>query len=116
LPTYNYLCENKKHGEFVFSVKHGINDKPKVPCPKCGKKCERTWLGMTFSFYFPGNGLAHDRIGAKRDMNLYHLMKDDPYKGHRQPGEKQHLADTLRRGGKHQKNPKTFGVSGLKKG
>jgi hypothetical protein len=49
-------------------------------------------------------------------MNLYKLMKEDPYAGMRQSGEKDELAHALRRGGKiGAKGTKRVAVNGLKK-
>jgi putative FmdB family regulatory protein len=111
MPFYNYLCESC---EFVFEKSHGIHEKPEVPCPKCNKPTGKTFLGMTFHFHVRGDGLVKDKAGARRDMSLHRLMKDDPYGRMRQPGEKDDLANKLRRGGKHQRNAKTFVTRGLK--
>ena len=118
MPTYNYLCEHHKTadgGDFVFEVNHGMREKPEVLCPQCNKPCERTWLGMTFQFYFPGNGMVRDKAGARRDMNLHHLTRNDPYAYMRQKGERRDLMHKLRRAGKHQTNAKTIATHGIKK-
>jgi putative FmdB family regulatory protein len=111
MPRYNYLCERC---DLVFETTHGMSETPKIQCPKCRRKAEKTLRGMTFSFYFPGEGLVRDKAGAKRDMHLHHLTHNDPYGQWRQPGERADLADRLRRGGKHQKHPKVFRSGGLK--
>ena len=115
MPRYNYICE-KHRGGFIFEVTHGMKVKPEIMCPKCGKICQRTYIGMTFDFFFPGNGLVKDKAGAKRDMNLWHLTHNDPYGKYREKGEVADLADRLKRAGRHQRNAKTFGIRGLKKG
>jgi predicted nucleic acid-binding Zn ribbon protein len=118
MPTYNYICEHHKtkdDQDFVFEVNHGMSQKPEVLCPQCKKPCERTWLGMTFQFYFPGNGMVRDKAGARRSMNLHQLENDDPYGYMRQPGEKADLVDKLRKGGKHQGHPKVIATHGIKK-
>jgi hypothetical protein len=92
-----------------------MREKPEVKCPACGAPCERTWLGMTFQFFLPGEGMVRDKAGARRDMNLYTLQQNDPYAHMRQSGEVVDMTEKLRKGGKHQTNPKTIATHGLKK-
>lgn len=104
---YNYLCKLCSTGKeaLVFEVAHGMNETPKVPCPKCKKtNTEKTFIGVDVIFYVRGNGWL-DVKGRRRDMHLYKLMNDDPYKSIRPPGEKEDLANKLRKGGKFNSNP-----------
>ncbi len=76
-----------------------------IVCPKCKKtNTEITFVGTEAIFYIRGNGYL-DVKGRRRDMHLYKLMNDDPYKGMRQPGDKEDLANKLRKGGKFNSNP-----------
>ena len=86
-----------------------MNEKPKVKCPNCGStKTAVTFITVPV-FYIKGYGYC-DKPGAYRDMNLYKLMKEDPYASMRQPGEKDDLAQRLRAGGKHNPKAKHFQV------
>lgn len=103
---YDYRCSDC---ESVFETSHAMDKKPRVKCPECGSlKTEVAFL-TTPTSYIKGNGYL-DVKGRRRDMNLYKLVNDDPYKGMRQPGEAADLAENLRRGGKRKKNPKHFVV------
>jgi hypothetical protein len=84
-------------------------ESPEIKCVKCGTICHKTFVNTRIETYVRGNGIVKDRAGAKRDMNLYHLTHDDPYRGHREIGEKDHLATKLRNAGKHQRNPTIIG-------
>ena len=98
---YDYQCKGCKH---IFLAKHGMNEKPKIKCPKCSStKTSITFLQAP-TFYIRGYGYL-DKKGTQRDMNLHKLMNEDPYKHMREKGEKDDLANRLRKGGKH--NPKT---------
>ena len=114
MASYHYLCNKCSIGKkyLVFEVTHGMNEKPKVKCPKCGKTdTEVTWIGVEPPiFYTRGYGWL-DVAGRRRDMHLWKLQNDDPYKSIRPRGEKDDLAQKLRSGGKHQKNAKSFYVS-----
>lgn len=111
MARYVYICNScsgeKQKDWLCFEATHGMNEKPKVKCPKCGKtNTEVCFAGYEPPiFYIRGNGYL-DKTGARRDMNLHKLVNDDPYAGMRQPGEKEELADKLRRGGKHNPNRK----------
>jgi len=90
-----------KGGDLIWEVKHSIHKDPKVVCPLCGAKAERTLMGTPVPIaYIRGDGYL-DRKGCRRDMDLYKLNQNqDPYGYMRQPGEVDHLKDKLRRGGK----------------
>jgi len=82
-----------------------------VVCPRCGgSECSISMLGVQVRSYIKGYGWK-DRVGARRDMNLYHLQNDDPYSKHRVPGEKDHIERGLKNGGKHDPKSKVFVVS-----
>lgn len=109
---YDYICNDCSEDDkwFVFETSHGMTKKPKVKCPKCEKtNTEKAFLSAPIS-YTRGNGWL-DKSGRRRDMNLWKLTNDDPYKSMRQKGEADDLAQRLRNGGKRKTNPKTFAVS-----
>lgn len=103
---YDYMCKicSTKKKLFVFETSHGMTEKPKIKCPKCsGVDTEIAFLTTPVS-YIRGQGWL-DVSGRRRDMNLWKLQNDDPYKRMRQRGEKDDMVNKLKRGGKH--NPKT---------
>jgi len=130
MPAYNYCCSKEckadnlqslqkaigattksvmasKTGILVWEERHAMSEDPKIKCPFCGAKATKTFLCANMpEHYIKGNGYF-DRAGCRRDMDLFKLQKgEDPYGHMRQPGEVDHLKDTLKRGGKH--NPKTL--------
>ena len=108
---YDYMCHDcstKKN--FVFIIEHGMMEKPKVKCPKCGKTNTEKTFTTSAGFYVKGVGYL-DVKGRRRDMHLHKLMNDDPYGHMRQPGEKEELAASLRKGGKHNPKGKKFYVT-----
>ena len=90
----------------VWMVDHSMSDSPEIMCPVCSHKATRVINNVT-TFYFRGDGYL-DKVGARRDMNLFKLQKDDPYGYMREPGEKDDLMDKLRRGGRHDPKPQYF--------
>jgi len=97
---YDYMCDKC---DIVWTESHGMNEEPVIKCPKCGShKTHKTWLEAPI-FYVRGDGYL-DKKGVQRDMNLYKLTKDDPYKKYRERGEKDDLAIRLKKAGQH--NPK----------
>jgi len=94
----------------VWEETHSMFDDPKISCPICDATCQKTMIGVQVHGYVRGDGYL-DKQGATRDMNLYKLLKDDPYGHMRQPGEKEDLAQRLRNAGK-----KGFDKHGHKKG
>jgi DNA-directed RNA polymerase subunit RPC12/RpoP len=98
---YDYICNDCSDEEawFVFETEHSMKKKPKVKCPQCGKtNTEVTFLTVPPA-YTRGYGWL-DKSGRRRDMHLWKLQNEDPYGGMREPGEKDDLANRLRRGGK----------------
>lgn len=113
---YDYFCNRCSNNEqqLCFETTHGMNEKPKVKCPKCGETdTEVAFLTVPIS-YIRGYGWLDVR-GRRRDMNLHKLVNDDPYANMRQPGEADDLATKLRRGGRASGNRKTFAVKKSKK-
>jgi putative FmdB family regulatory protein len=108
---YDYQCQEC---ETVFETSHGMKEKPKVPCPKCKSLKTAIAFRTLPTSYIKGNGYL-DKAGCHRDMNLWQLRNNDPYGKMRQRGEKEDLIQKLKRGGKHQKNPKHFIVPSTKK-
>jgi rRNA maturation protein Nop10 len=84
-----------------------MNEKPRVKCPNCGGLKTQIAFLSTPMTYIRGYGYM-DKEGRRRDMNLFKLQNDDPYKKYRAPGEKDDLAHRLRRGGKHNPKRKTY--------
>ena len=109
---YCKKCSKLPDRLFRFETKHGMNEKPKVKCPKCGGlDTEQCFSGFEPpTFYIHGQGYL-DVKGRRRDMHLHKLMNDDPYGHMRQPGEKEELAASLRKGGKHNPKGKKFYVT-----
>jgi len=83
----------------VWEERHSIFDDPEISCPCCGVVCKKTMIGVEVVSYVRGDGYL-DKQGCTRDMNLYKLMKEDPYGHMRQAGEKDDLAQKLRNAGK----------------
>jgi predicted nucleic acid-binding Zn ribbon protein len=109
---YDYVCNDCSEEDtwFCFEVNYPMDKKPKkVKCPECnGVNTEQMYLSVPI-VYTRGYGWL-DVKGRRRDLSLWQLKNDDPYKSMRQPGEASDLADKLRRGGKHNPNPKKFYV------
>ena len=90
----------------IWTVNHPMIECPEIKCPLCGDKATRI-IGNSTEFYFRGNKYL-DKLGCQRDMNLHKLQRDDPYGYMREPGEKDHLVDKLRKGGRHDPKPQYF--------
>lgn len=113
---YDYICNNCSNEDrwLIFETNHGMNEKPKVKCPKCGGiNTEQTFRTVPLS-YIRGYGWL-DVKGRRRDLNLYTLRNRDPYEHMREAGEADDLAHRLKAGGKFNTNPKTFQISSGKK-
>jgi predicted nucleic acid-binding Zn ribbon protein len=111
--VYRYICNDcsTKKKWLIFETQHGMNEKPKVKCPRCGgTNTEVCFAGQDTVFFIRGNGWL-DVKGRRRDMHLYKLLNEDPYSDMREPGEKDELAASLRKGGKHNPKPKAFYLS-----
>jgi hypothetical protein len=79
-----------------------------VVCPRCdGTDCEKSMIGVKIHGYTRGYGWK-DKVGARRDMDVYHLDNQDPYSKHRVPGEVEHVRQGLKDGGKHDPHTKVF--------
>jgi hypothetical protein len=102
--------------EVLFETSHSMNPseeelKEARTCPRCGSiKCEKTQYGSQIHSYVRGYGWL-DREGAKRDMNKFKLVQDDPYAEHRVPGEVDHIKRTLEKEGQHDPKTQHFPVS-----
>jgi hypothetical protein len=95
--------EKLKESFLVWEEEHGMFAAVDIRCPVCKSPAAKSFSDYYFQGYVRGNGYF-DRSGCQRDMNLYKLMKDDPYAMYRKPGEAEDIANKLRAGGKH--NPK----------
>lgn len=129
MPYYNYACldcEQKalkklkreltplEYEELVlFETRHAIEPSKEelldaTICPRCnGNNCAKSLYDNNVIGYIRGNGFL-DTAGAKRDMNLFHLTREDPYAEYRQPGEVEEMKNKLRNGGKHDPKTKYF--------
>lgn len=77
-------------------------------CPRCGSTdAEKTIYGQSFTTFVRGYGWL-DRNGVHRDMHTHTLLNNDPYKQYRQPGEVDHLKDTLSKKGRRDTKPIHF--------
>lgn len=111
------LTQEEVEELILFETAHSIKAseeeiRESLICPRCeGSNCEKTLLGYDIVGYIRGNGYL-DTVGAKRDMNLFHLTATDPdtgktldpYDQYRAPGEVEEMKTKLQRSGKH--NPK----------
>lgn len=135
MPKYDYACSNcqakleKKYKrdltdeeyqeQVLFETSHSINPSEKelleaTTCPRCSSTdCKKSLMNVQITSYIRGNGFL-DVAGAKRDMNKYHLLQDDPYKDYRQPGEVDELKTKLERAGKKTTKQQVFDVSAKK--
>jgi len=101
---YNHKCEkcgNIQKEEYSMKEPEWSSHKD-VGCKKCDGVATRftDWSDGSPTTYVRGQGIVNDKAGAYRDMHLHRLMKDDPYAKLRPPGEKDDLANRLKRGGK----------------
>lgn len=125
MPVYKYSCDdcfidgkiNKcdlydndkeingyhENGEFLFFKRYSMKDKVDSPkCPKCGgNNTRQSHLDNNLICYIRGNGIVTDRDGARRDMNRFHLVNQDPYSNMRQSGEVDHMLDRMRDSGRN---------------
>jgi DNA-directed RNA polymerase subunit RPC12/RpoP len=139
MPRYNYACLDcqkkviEEHPDKVhyprdepelqpdvyeqlvlFETSHGMNPTEEelaeaVVCPRCqSTNCERTLHGCEFHSYTLGYGYC-DKAGAKRDMDIYTLKNDDPYKEHRVEGEAEEIESRIKKSAKPK--PKHFVTS-----
>lgn len=125
MPNYVYECLNciKKLGskidsltdeqyeaEVLYEAKHSMDPSEEeltkaCECPRCNsKKARRVYWGYDITTYTRGYGYL-DKAGATRDMNVYKLTQDDPYKEYREAGEADDIKHKLQRQGQH--NPKS---------
>jgi len=100
---YNFECKHDDHPIIEVSVPMEDFDRVKdgtlkVHCPKCGSKMTHTIKGQTFIGYIAGSGWK-DKQGAKRDMEKWTLMNNDPYGHMRQSGEVDHMLDQFEKAG-----------------
>ncbi len=126
MPHYNYCCNNclelaelikgsalddTELQSVMFETAHSMNPSQREllaasECPRClGTNTVKVLHGIKLTSYVRGYGYL-DRAGARRDMNLYKLQNDDPYKAMRVTGETDDLVARLKRGGKHNPKPK----------
>ena len=113
---YDYRCKNcgSEDRWFVFETNHGMTERPKVKCPECDKDdTEQVYLDSPM-IYTRGNGWL-DVKGRRRDMHLWKLQNDDPYKGMREPGEAHDLATRMKAQGHFSKKPVRFTPTNKKK-
>ena len=103
-----YIYECEECGD-SHSETHNMNEDPKILCPKCKKLCFRAIQPVTG--YVRGNCYL-DKPGCKKAMNIATLKDNDPYGGHRQPGEVDDLVTKIKHG---DKGKISVGVNGTKK-
>ncbi len=53
MPTYEYRCNECRHG---FEVFQSMRDAPKRTCPKCGKRALERVIGAGAAVLFKGSG------------------------------------------------------------
>lgn len=99
-------AEDFKTQLLVWEVSHGMMEAPSITCPVCGGKAAK-YLAFNYgAFYIRGNYLL-DKAGCRRQMDLHYLDGKDEdgnplnsYDEHYEPGEKDHIRQFLKRGGK----------------
>jgi DNA-directed RNA polymerase subunit RPC12/RpoP len=107
------LDKESYESNILFETYHSFNPseqelKENVVCPRCkSNHCVKTYTSTTVSGYVRGYGWK-DYAGARRDMNVYHLDNDDPYKPHRVEGEVEHIRSRIKKQNKHDPNTKFF--------
>lgn len=107
------LTAEEFESEILFETAHSINPTPKqlqeaMTCPRCdGQDCEKTFYGYDIVGYVRGNGYL-DKIGVSREMNIHHLVEDDPYADYRVAGEVDDLRTRLRRAGQFDPHRKHY--------
>lgn len=129
MPVYVYECQDcrskysdKKidkmtkdeyESKLLFETYHTMNPtedelKEAVVCPRCqGSNCDKTYTDVHVRSYSRGYGWK-DYAGARRDMNVFHLDNDDPYKTHRVAGEVDHIRSNMKKSSKHDPKTKVF--------
>jgi len=91
---------------YVFTVSHGMSEKPKIKCPVCKKTdCDRSYNTERTAVYTRGNYIQ-DTAGCKLEQELSKLRENDPYGHMRQPGEADDLEKRLLDVGKRLQNRK----------
>lgn len=129
MPVYVYECQDCKskysdedidmmdtdqqESNILFETYHSMNPtddelSSSVICPRCdSNNCNKTYVNIKISSYARGYGWK-DYAGARRDMNIFHLDNDDPYKSHRVDGEVDHIRSNMKKNSKHNPNTKVF--------
>lgn len=128
MPRYNYICNackaeaegvkgapltDEECHEVIFETSHAMSPTEAElsrarECPRClGVDTTKTMVGTTLTCYVRGYGYL-DRAGTTRDMNLYKLQNEDPYREYRVTGEVDHLESKLKRAGRHDPKPKHY--------
>lgn len=119
MPHYHYICkkcyrklekglgrepqDSEVLDSAVYETAHPMSPTEEelvkaLVCPRCDStEAEKTMIGTDVIGKIAGYGYK-DKAGLKRDMNHFHLTRDDPYKSMRAPGEADDLALRLRRG------------------
>lgn len=79
-------------------------------CPHCNGQNVKKVFGLEAS-YVKGYGFA-DKVGVKRDMDIHAMsMGRDPYKEHRQVGERREVVTKLQRAREFKRHSKTIHLS-----
>jgi hypothetical protein len=133
MPYYNYICKDcsaaavKHLGRelteddqrvLLFETRHGMHVTDKeiaeaTQCPICdGHNTERTMLDVSTHAFVRGHNWEEFRrensAALRRDMALHQLQSDDPYSSMREPGEKDDLAERLKRAAAQKPRPQHF--------
>ena len=104
MSKYYYCCDKCGPKEvranqdyFIVEVEHPMSFDKKVKCPFCEGD---TWRMVMppLAAYIRGYGWM-DKTGARRDMNRWKLLNEDPYASMRENGEKDDMAEKFRKSG-----------------
>ena len=64
MPTYDYQCDQCSH---VFELFHGINETPRLSCPKCQTKKVYRKISGGAGIHFKGSGFYVNDYKKKKD-------------------------------------------------
>jgi predicted nucleic acid-binding Zn ribbon protein len=126
MPTYHYACSEGctlddvkaakdtftfegtiiavKSGTLIWEVKHGMTEMPKIKCPLCSKKADRTMEGVGAPIWYIKGNCYLNKDDCRKQMDLHKLETgQDPYAHMRQPGEVDHIKKKLKGGDKKAK-------------
>lgn len=128
MPRYIYECidclakvdkslpEDQIIEQTLFETSHSMNPSKKefieaTICPRCSSNnCRQSFYDYNVTSFVRGYGWL-DKVGTRRDMDLYHLNNNDPYAQYRQAGEVDNIKNDIKKKGRFDPKTKYFPVS-----